>query len=476
MGTKKTEHKAPHKALPPDQPRAAPAGDAVAGSGQGRRQGQLNDLVSASRELTDGITALNEERYSLNGSWEKWHALTENTDDVIQILDPDGTIVYMNRVYPPHRLEDLLYKSVYDFIDPGARAAFEEALQNVVAGKGPQVLDVPVRLTDTETVFFETKWVGMPGRGTVKKIISVSRDVTARKQAEEKAQATLAQLEAQVAARTSELSERVKELNCLFEITRLFDQQETPLPETLRQVAGLICKAWQQPNHTCARITLDDMAIATDNFSRTPWMLSGDITLYDERIGTLEVGYLEDLTDSDAGPFLVQEKNLFDVIAKNLGLIISRKLMAEALKSKAARLEELNTALNTLLDKRQQDQADFANRYLNNLKLLIDPYLDKLALSNPDARQAALIDTIRRNLSEVSSSFSGHLTSPRFSLSPAELRVANLVKQGKSSADIARVLGISEKTVKNHRHKIREKVGINNERVNLRTFLMSLSS
>jgi|GEM_PF-1583613 len=405
---------------------------------------------------------------------ENWRALVGNTDAIIQVLDLDGNILYMNRPYPSQKLDNVIGKPAFEFLAPDTHAEVRKTLEKMRSGAGPQTIEMNVALTNSETALFETKWVPMAEKGKFDTIIALSRDITGRKQAEAALHSSLFNLEKMVTKRTRLLVERVKELKCLLSISKLFDRPDIPLEVTLRAVVDLIASSCQNPNITCVRIILEESEVQTINFIETRWKQTCDIKLYEKRIGSLEVCYLESKPEIDAGPFSKKEIGLLESIAESLSNIIARKRMEDELKSKARSLEELNSALNTILDQRNQDRVEYENKLVANTKLLILPFLDRLADMTRDRRQLALIESIQENLEEVASSFSHSLNSRYFDLSPAEIRVAKFVKMGKSSRKIADILKISIKTVKNHRHKIREKLGIKNRDMNLRTFLLYL--
>ncbi len=144
------------------------------------------------------------------------------------------------------------------------------------------------------------------------------------------------------------------------------------------------------------------------------------------------------------------------------------------LKKKAAELEEINTTLNVLLTRMKQESLAFRTRMSSNLQQLVWPYLEKLQRSQLNHRQRHLIDILKSNLTEFADPFSQQLSSRHFGLTPMEIQVADLIRQGHKSKDIGEVLGLSYKTVQSHREKIRKKLGISNMKINLRAHLLSM--
>ena len=91
-----------------------------------------------------------------------------------------------------------------------------------------------------------------------------------------------------------------------------------------------------------------------------------------------------------------------------------------------------------------------------------------------DARQKAFLDVLESNIEQLTSSFSRGLSIKYLDITPAEVQVANLVKLGKSTKEIAELLSLSSRTIDTHRENIRKKLGINQRKTNLRTFLLSI--
>jgi PAS domain S-box-containing protein len=146
----------------------------------------------------------------------------------------------------------------------------------------------------------------------------------------------------------------------------------------------------------------------------------------------------------------------------------------EELEIKSRNLEELNTALKVLLDKRDQERKEYEEKVLTSVKQLVEPYMEKLIKSGLDKRQKGYADILESNLREVTSPFSFSLSSRYLNLTPTELHVANLVKQGRNTKEIAELMDLSTRTIEVHRTRIRKKLGITNKKANLRTHLLSL--
>jgi len=162
--------------------------------------------------------------------------------------------------------------------------------------------------------------------------------------------------------------------------------------------------------------------------------------------------------------------------------ITERKKTEEALKEremelelKTHNLEETNTALKVLLKRRDEDRRELEEKVLLNIKEIIVPYLEKLRKCGLDGRQSAYVAILASNLKDIISSFSFRLSSAYLNLTPSEIKVANLVKQGKTNKEIAELLNFSSRTAAFHREHIRNKLGIKNKKNNLRSYLSSIN-
>ena len=147
----------------------------------------------------------------------------------------------------------------------------------------------------------------------------------------------------------------------------------------------------------------------------------------------------------------------------------------EELQLKSLNLEEANTALKVLLKRGEQDKNELEEKVLSNIRELALPYLEKLKSGPLDDKQAAYVHLLESSLNDIISPFLQRLSSHYLNLTPTEIQVANLVREGKSTKEISELLTISKRAVEFHRNNIRDKLGLKKEKTNLRSYLLSLS-
>jgi PAS domain S-box-containing protein len=145
------------------------------------------------------------------------------------------------------------------------------------------------------------------------------------------------------------------------------------------------------------------------------------------------------------------------------------------LQDKTKNLQELNTALRVLLNKRDEDKKDLEKIIWHNVGEMIKPYLNRLKKTKLGDMQKTYLGVIESNLNDIVSPFVRGVSINLLNFTPTELQVANLVKQGKTTKEIASILNLSAKTIEFHRDNIRKKLGIKNRKINLRTHLLSLA-
>jgi len=145
------------------------------------------------------------------------------------------------------------------------------------------------------------------------------------------------------------------------------------------------------------------------------------------------------------------------------------------LKAQSHHLEEVNTALKVLLKQRGNDKKELGENVLSNVKELISPYVEILKKSRLNTNQKTLVDILESNLNNTISPFISKLSSKYFNFTPMEIKVSNLVKEGKTNKEIAELLDLSKNTILFHRHNIRSKLRLKNKKINLRSHLLSFN-
>ena len=148
------------------------------------------------------------------------------------------------------------------------------------------------------------------------------------------------------------------------------------------------------------------------------------------------------------------------------------------LKMKTTQLEEVNGALRVMLRQRDEDKTEIEENVWSNVKKLVQPSIEKLKKIPLDAKGMTHVKTLELNLNDLVSPFAKHLSSQHSCLTPTEIQVAQLVREGRSTKEISALKDLSARTVESHRANIRIRLGLKNnlknKKVNLRTYLSSM--
>jgi len=173
-----------------------------------------------------------------------------------------------------------------------------------------------------------------------------------------------------------------------------------------------------------------------------------------------------------------------ELIAANQKLkteIEERKLIENSLRQKeqelslqTVNLQETNTALKILLNQRVRDKEDTEAMMMANIKDLILPYIEKLKNTRLDERQKTCLERLDENLSGIASPCLQTMSAQFKHLTPMQIQIADLVKAGKSTKEIADLLNLSDRAIEFHRNSLRSKLGLKNKKQNLRSYLLSL--
>ena len=253
-------------------------------------------------------------------------AVLDVSGALIVVLDKQGRIVRFNQACERttgYSQEEVAGKCVWDlFLVPEETEEVRAVFSQLRSGMYPNV--------------FENSWITRDGEhrlihwsntalldddGEVEYVVGTGIDFSELRRADEALQKL-----------SIDLSERIKELECLYAISALVEKPGITLEEILQGTVDLVRMAMQYPEITCAQILLDDQAFISENYRETPWHLIREIWAAGSQAGKLQVCCLEAGQNGGKDPFLHEEISLISAIAQRLGEIIERMQSQEALR------------------------------------------------------------------------------------------------------------------------------------------------
>ena len=214
-------------------------------------------------------------------------------------------------------------------------------------------------------------------------------------------------------------------------------------------------------------------------FKVTKWRQFSQILLYNEPVGEVAIFYLEERPPADEGPFLKEERALLDAVAERIGTAAMRISAEQDLQEtnkqltiERKALQETNAALRAVLARIEEEKQEIYMNVQANIDKIIIPILHALSIEIPRP-QRKYIEMLRTNLEEITSPFVSRLSKNALSLTPTEINICNMIRNGLRTKEIAQIRGVSTATISRHREHIRRKLKITNNSVNLMTYLQS---
>jgi DNA-binding response OmpR family regulator/DNA-binding CsgD family transcriptional regulator len=186
-----------------------------------------------------------------------------------------------------------------------------------------------------------------------------------------------------------------------------------------------------------------------------------------EKVHGFEVGAVD---------FIIKPYEEQEVLARVQTHLRIRELtesLEEKVRQRTEKMEAANRALKALLDQREIEKESIEQTIVADLKRYVFPYLEEIDQLNIDDVKP-YVNIIRANIKQLISPDSKRLSALYHNFTPSEIKVVDLIRQGKSSKSIAAQLKTSHRTVEKHRNNIRKKLGILNKKVNLNTYLLSI--
>jgi DNA-binding CsgD family transcriptional regulator len=274
--------------------------------------------------------------------------------------------------------------------------------------------------------------------------------------------------------RELQLRERIKELDCLYKLTKLIEKNEDSLEKIMQGAINLLLVSWQYPEITCARIRYREQAFQSSNFKSTQWKQKAPIVISGLKEGAVEVYYLKKSPRLDEGPFLKEERLLIDAVSNRIAKAAERINTRRQLQVERQALQDANAALHDSLVQSQREKKMVGVSIQAKIDKIVIPILYALQ-SEMNPSQLEYLELLKKNLEEIVSPFVEKSQLFMSKLSPIEIQIGNMIKHGLSSKEIARLRGISPATVNRHRESIRCKLDITNRKVNLTSYLNNIT-
>ncbi len=428
--------------------------------------------------VTD-ITERKRAEEKLQESKNKYRILIETTNTGFVILNKDGLVLDANPEYVRftghHDLREIVGRSVMEWTADYEKEKNSAAIKTVFEKGYMRNLEIDYVDSKGNITSIEINATSLEIEGKIQ-IITICRDITEHRQAEEELKKHRDHLERLVEERTGELKSSENKYRSIFENANdaILLAREGILIDCNAKALELFGVAREQiigqtphklsppfqPDGSDSRKKARVDAALSGTPQRFEWQhIRSNGTVFDAEIN-LHVVH-------------VGEERLLQALIHD---ITERKRIEEALresenrlKIKAKTLEEFNTALKVLLQQKTNDEKELEERFSSNINQIVLPYIEKMKKSRLDSEQNSCLSIIELNLNEIASPFLHSIKQLNFT--PREAQVASLIKTGKSTKEIAAILGVAPSAVDTYRNNIRSKLKLKKKKVNLRSYL-----
>ena len=276
-----------------------------------------NSEISLLKTVAGMIASAYERRSmdrSLKESEELYRSLVETSPDAITLIDLEGNIITANRqmlkIHGFNDVEELRRHkwTALDMIAPDERLQVFEKIRELLKTGTVRNLEYmairkdgsrfPIELSVSAVLDIQKK---------PKAFVEIIRDITARKQAE------------------WEIQKRVKELNCLYDISRYVESAGDSLPQILSGVIEILPSAFQVPDCTAIQIRVKDLVCSSKNYSNDlPYKIHSDIIIRGKKEGLISVCCPKKCKKKKSKTFIQEEYLLLNTIAERLGRVVER--------------------------------------------------------------------------------------------------------------------------------------------------------
>ncbi len=430
------------------------------------KHGEVTLLIGTVQDITK--KALLEE--VLKKSENRFKSLASSTPNLVFTVDSDGKILYMNRTPDGININDIIGSSMYTHMEPEYHDIVKNHVNDVFEhGRSSQFQCSGLGPFGKTSDYLSN--IG-PVFGTLDDVISCivsAQDITEI----EHMQHLLLESEKTYKILIETIVNGVQEIDLSGKIisansayhhmlgyenealigTSMYQTQpEKKAQNKLIEYIDYLIKEQPDPVPWFDRIVKKNGHIID---TQTDWN-------YKRNANGEVIGFVSIISD------ITEQKRMEEQI-KNNNAFLEIKV-----KERTSALEDMNAALTVLLNKRDEDNNETEQRIISNYRSLIEPFCRKLKSTLTLSDQKNLMMILEGNLKEFLHPFSKKLSVPLVNLTPMEIQIASMIKQGLSNKEIAKTLNNSIRTITNHRQHIRTKLKLKNKKINLRSHLSSL--
>ncbi|WP_348820047.1 EAL domain-containing protein [Fontimonas sp. SYSU GA230001] len=232
---------------------------------------------------------------------------------------PSQALSWSDEVFAIFELDKSAFKPSYDTflsrVHPDDRARVDAAFRHSVETRQPYAIDHRLLMADGRVKHVhECGLTHYDEHGRPQRSLGTVQDVTERRR-----------VERELAERTEQLGERIKELHCIIRVSDILERAGHALDAALAEIVEALPPAWMHPEIACARIRLLGREFVSERCGDSPWRMQQDIVVHGKSAGSIEVSYLEPRPERDEGPFLREERDLIRMIARKIGHAAERR-------------------------------------------------------------------------------------------------------------------------------------------------------
>jgi PAS domain S-box-containing protein len=430
------------------------------------------DIVGAIESIRD-ITERKEAEKMLQESEEKYRSLASSID-LMYLVDKDCRYLFMNEGLLSRlgiALGDLEGKSYDDFHSEEDAREFTEIISRIF--KIGQAVQHEHKSERDDKYFLRSLSPVKDSEGRTIAVTVVSKDITKRKRAEE----ALRESERRLSDIIDFLPDATLAINRKGKVIAWNRAIEEMTGVKASDIVGKGDFEYALPFYGVRRPILIDLVLKPDKKIERSYY-----SVFKKEEDHLIVETWAPALKEKRAFLWAKASPLYDSKGRIVGAIesirdITERKQAEEmlekreieLEAKTNELEDLNAALRVLLKQREEDRNELEQKVLSNVKLLILPYIDKLK-SRVDLKGSSYVNVLESNLREIVSPFAQKLSVKYLNLTNREVQIANLIKEEKTTKEIAALLNVSESAVNVYRYHIRRKLSLTKKH-NLRSYL-----